>query len=327
MRLRSIASIAFILMLVLAACGSGSEEPASTTVAPPATSEKTPETTAVTTATTTTTATTPGPSGGEGIPAALAAALAKTTEINSGRMEGSFEIIGVEGLPTGTSLSLPFSGAFDNAAGLFTFTMDMSGMAGDLGEGVPPELADMFGVMEVRQIGDTTYMSWPFFSFLGVQTPWISMPTDESDSATAGFAAATPGNPADFLSAFENTNATIEELGRETIRGVETTHYLAVFDTETLLAQATPEERAEIEAQGPIPLDEMPMEIWIGDDGLVYRYVIDLAGETVEAPAGQGFDRMMMVFEMYDWGEAINVEVPPADQITEGSELDALFGP
>jgi hypothetical protein len=242
-------------------------------------------------------------------------------------MEGSFEIVGAEGMPTGTSISLPFSGAFDNAAELFTFTMDMTGMASDLGSEVPPELADMFGLMEVRQIGETTYMSWPFFQFLGVQTPWISMPTDESDSATAGFAAATPGNPADFLASFENTNATIEELGRETVRGVETTHFLATFDTETLLAEATPEEIAEMQAQGPIPFDELPMEIWIGDDGLVYRYVIDLAAESFEASEGQGFERMRMVFEMFDWGQDINLEAPPADQVTEGAELDALIGP
>ena len=266
MKHRSFLLVIATLILVLAACGSGSEEVASTTAetaaAQPDSSEQPTQTTAAPT-TTTTAAPASDPSGGEGIPAALAAALSRTTEINSGRMEGSFEITGVEGLPTGTSLSLPFSGAFDNAAEVFTFTMDMTGMAGSLGGEIPPELADMFGVMEVRQIGDTTYVSSPFFSILGVQTPWISTPTDESDQTTAGFAAATPGNPADFLAAFKDTNATIEELGKETIRGVDTTHYLAVFDTETLLAQATPEERAEIEAQGPIPLQEMPMEIWI----------------------------------------------------------------
>jgi len=188
-------------------------------------------------------------------------------------------------------------------------------------------MAEMFGEMEVRQIGDTTYTRWPFFSFLGVTTEWIASPADDSELASAGFSAATPGNPADFFSFFEKTNATIEELGHEMVRGVDTTHYLAVFDTATLLEQATPEERAALEAQGPIPLDEMPMEIWIGDDGFIYRYVIDMTGETADATAGQGFERMVMVFEMFDWGEPIEVEVPPADQVTDESELETLFGP
>ncbi len=308
-------------LLVLAACGSDTSE--TTTDAPSTTVAI--ETTTTTEAPATTTTTLAISEAGDGIPAELAAALSQTTEVSSGRMEGSFEMIGIEGLASGSSLVLPFSGAFDNDAGIFTFTMDMSGMAGSLGEEVPPELADMFGVMEVRQIGETTYMSWPFFSFLGVQTPWISMPTDEGGFATDELTpGGTPANPADFLSLFEDTTATITEIGRETVRGVETTHWLAVFDTETLTA----EQRAELEAQsGAIPLEEMPMDIWIGDDGLVYRYVVDLAGDTVETAPGEGFERMVMTFEMFDWGEDIDVEAPPADQVTDASELEALFGP
>ena len=331
MNRRSFLLVTAALMLILAACGSGSEEVASTTAETPATqpdsSEQSTETTTAPT-TTTTAAPVSESAGGEGIPAALAAALSKTTEVNSGRMEGSFEIVGAEGIPDSTSVSLPFSGAFDNEAEIFTFSMDMTGLAGQLGGEIPPDMADMFGELRVLQVGETTYMSWPFFSFLGVQTPWVSMPSDETDSApTAGFGGATPGNPADFLSYLEKTNATIEEVGKETIRGVDTTHYLAIFDTETLLAEATPEERAEIEAQGPIPIEEMPMDIWIGDDGLVYRYVIDISGDTVEANPGEGFERMLMTFEMYDWGSDINIEIPSADQITDSSELEALFGP
>ncbi len=319
----------FLLMatlLMLAACGSDSGT-TSTTSAPDAapTTVAAETTTTVTEPAPTTTTSLAGTEPGDGIPAELAAALSQTTDVTSGRMEGSFEMIGIEGLPSGTSLVLPFSGAFDNEAGIFTFTMDMSGMAGSLGEEVPPELADMFGVMEVRQIGETTYMSWPFFSFLGVQTPWISMPSDEGGFATDDLTpGGTPANPADFLSLFEDTNATITEIGREAVRGVETTHYLAVFDTESL----TPEQRAELEAQGgAVPLEEMPMDIWIGDDGLVYRYVVDLTGDTVEASPGEGFERMVMTFEMFDWGEDIDVEAPPADQVTDASELEALFGP
>lgn len=306
---RSLLLAALTSTLVLAACGSTTE---TTTTSEPAD-----------VVTTTTSTTTPPAADASGV---LAEALASTADFNSGQMEGSFEIVGIEGLASAGSILMPFSGAFDNEAGIFTFTMDMSGMAGDLGSDVPAELADMFGVMEVRQFGDTTYMSWPFFSFLGVQTDWISMPTEESGATTADFAGAAPGNPGDFLSYFGDTDASVTEIGRETVRGVETTHFLAVFDTEKLLAEATPEERAEIEAQGPIPLEEMPMDIWIGDDGLVYRYVVQMSGDTV-ADSDQGFEQMTMTFEMFDWGESIDVEEPSPDEVTEGSELDALFGP
>jgi hypothetical protein len=234
-------------------------------------------------------------------------------------MEGSITISGVPDLPGGDSLSIPFSGAFDNEAGNFSFIMDLTAMATQLGEEVPPEMAGFFGDMEIRTIGDTSYIRFPFFSlFLGAETEWIAAPAEEGMDAASGFGGASPGNPSDFLEAFGDANGTAEELGREEIRGVETTHYLVVFDMEELLENATPEERAELEAQGPLPIDELPMDLWIGDDGLVYKYVIEMDGSDL--PEGEAFESMIMVFEMYDYGEDIVIE--PPEEYTEMDSLD-----
>ena len=92
-----------------------------------------------------------------------------------------------------------------------------------------------------------------------------------------------------------------------------------------LLATATPEERAEIAAQGPLPFDELPLHLWISDDGLVYRYVLQFSGDSVQTAPGEGFDMMTMTFEIFDYGTAINIEEPPANEVTDAAELGGLI--
>ncbi|MFQ5554002.1 MAG: hypothetical protein ACE5GC_01365, partial [Acidimicrobiia bacterium] len=104
------------------------------------------------------------------------------------------------------------------------------------------------------------------------------------------------------------------------------TRLTVTFDIERLLETATAAEREKLAAQGSLPMDELPMDIWIGDDGLVYRYQIEIDGTDIGVTDGQGFDRMAMMFEMWDCGEAIDVAPPPADQITSAEDL-ALFDP
>lgn len=322
------------LLVVLAACGGDDAVDTTATAAAPATTVATATTqpaetttTVAETTTTTTIAETTTTSGGGGEPSALQDALLETAEVTSGRMEGSFVMEGIEGLPGGIEISMPFAGAFDNAKQTFEFSLDMSGFAAALGEEMPPGFEDAFGVMEIRQIGDVAYMRFPLFSlFLGPDVEWIEIPAEEASSTAGGFGAATPANPSDFLAAFEEADADIVEIGPEQVRGIDTMRYLVTFDMEKLLEQATPEERAELEAQGPLPFDELPMDLWIGaDDGLIYKYVMDIDGATVPAAPGEGFDRMVMTFEMYDYGADIVVEAPPADQITPGDALGDFF--
>lgn len=251
--------------------------------------------------------------------------LGATAEATTGRMEGEFVMVGVEGVPDGGPITLSFTGEFDNEAGLFAFRMDMSEALGGMGDEIPPEMLELFGdlTMEVREIGETTYMRFPLFSFLGVTTEWVSMPTDEG--VADDLAGAAPSNPTDFLDAFGDADAEAEELGTETVRGVETNHFRVVIDTESLLEDATPEQLEQLEAQGPLPQGELPVEVWVGDDGLIHRYVVTYDGSSVETAPGEGFEEMTITIEMYDYGTDIGVEAPPPDQVTDSAELGGLF--
>jgi hypothetical protein len=277
--------------------------------------------------TTTASVTTTAPGEGESSEiTAIRAAFAASADVTSGRMEGTIEVTGLDPSQGMTEMVLPFGGAFDNESGDFSFYMDMSGVADAAGDEIPEEFADLFGEMEVRQIGDTSYVKFPFFGmFLGADTPWISMPADESDP-TGGFTMTSPGNPSEILGSFEDAGATVEVIGSESVNGVAATHYRVVFDTETLLAEATPEELAQLESQGPIPVDSLPMDVWISDDGLVVRFVMEIDGDSVETDPEESFGHMSMRYDMFELNSAITIEQPPPGEVTDVEDLEFAFG-
>ncbi len=330
---RRISIVLTVLVLVVSACADG-DTTSEDTVAPDAGSTSATNTEAVASTTVPAPTTTDAPATTTSVAenaesdeiTALRAAFAASADVTSGRMEGSIEITGFDAAVGIGEIVMPFGGSFDNESGDFSFYMDMSGMAAAAGDEIPAEFGDLFGEMEVRQIGETSYVKFPFFGmFLGADTPWISMPADGSDP-TGGFAMTSPGNPSEILGSFEDAGASVEVIGSDAVNGVNATHYRVVFDTETLLAEATPEERAELEAQGPIPLDELPMDVWISEDGLVVRFIMEIDGDSIETEPGEGFGHMSMRYDMFELNSPIVIEPPPADEVTDVDDLEFAFG-
>ena len=238
-------------------------------------------------------------------------------------MEGAIVITGPEGMPAGTELGIEFTGEFA-ANGDSTFIVDLSEAANAApgGEGIPPEFADMFGEMEVRTIGDTSYLRFGLFSMLGIETEWVSMPASDAGSTAASFGA-NPVNPADIMSTFGPGVSDPQDLGRETIRGVETTHYAVVVDIDEITAEADAAALEELEGIGTdLPTGEIPLDFWVGDDGNVYRFSMEFDGA---ATPDATFESMTMTWEMFDYGASIEIVAPPTDQVTDGSDLTTMF--
>jgi len=326
-----------VLVLVVSACaegdvsvddaagGNSGETSATTTAA--GIDESTTSTSVAVSTTTDSPATTTSVAGDADSPEinAIRAAFVASADVTSGRMEGSIEVTGLDPSKGITEMVIPFGGAFDNASGDFSFSMDMSGVAAS-DEEIPPDIAELFGELEVRQIGDIAYVKFPFFNmFLGAETPWIAMPADEGDP-TGGFTMSSPGNPSEILGSFEDAGATVEVIGTETVNGVNAKHYRAVFDTEALLAQATPEERERLEAQGPLPVDSLPMDVWISDEGLVVRFIMEIDGDSVDTEPGESFDQMLMRYDMFDLNSGVTIDPPPPDEVTAVQDLEPSFG-
>ncbi len=330
-------AIAAAFALVLAACGGGTaDDPAETTIAPvtteaavtttlSATTDAPETTTTLPTLDVTSTTTAAAPSSEAG--AALTQAMNQTAAVTSARYEGEMRITGVED-PTLAidEFTMGFSGAY-TAEGSFSMIMDLSSLAEVAGEDLGG-FEDLFGAMEIRVVDGVGYMSMPLFTmFTGYE--WVQFPEDESGELTEGFTGgANPSNPSDFLTAMKDADAEVVEIGRELVRDVETTHYSATVNVAKLTENATPEERAEIEAQiGASGIEELPFDVWIGDDGILRRYQFAISGADMEPAAGGGeFESMVMIMEMFDIGTEVVIEAPPAEDVAPEDALVDLFG-
>lgn len=326
------------LSLVMAACGGGadttttapagdSQTPATTSAPATTAGTETPGTTTAP-ATTMAPATTSAPKADNAELAAFYAAIAETTEINSAQMEGKFTIVGAEGLPSDQPLTMGFSGAFDNTTGDYAMSIDLGGMlesAAGLGEEIPPEFADMFSAMEIRQIGDTAYINFPFITmFLGVDTEWLSVPAEESDDVSGFTGGFVPTNPTDMLASFEGVDATIEDLGRETIRGAETTHYRVTVDA-AALAESDPDALEGLGAGDLSQITDLPIHFWIDDDGLLHKFEFAVDGADVIAEPGEEFESMVVTFEIYGYNEPVSIEAPDPATVTDADDLGDMF--
>jgi hypothetical protein len=242
-------------------------------------------------------------------------------------MEGLIQVSGTDPATGPIDFEMPFAGAFDDEANAFSFSMDMSGLAAAAGDDeIPLGFGDMFGEMEFRQIGDIVYIKFPFISaFLGADTPWLSMAAEEGSSTTQSFTMGAPGDPTEMLQALEDADGSVEDLGLDEVNGTTATHYRVTFDVETLLEEATPEERAQLEAGGPLPTDVLPMDIWVTEDGYVVRYVMEL--DATQLDESDGLEHMSIRYDLFDLGEAITIEAPPADEVTAADELGGVFNP
>jgi hypothetical protein len=103
-------------------------------------------------------------------------------------------------------------------------------------------------------------------------------------------------------------------VGDEEVRGVETTHYRGTVDLERLAerlsGKAGQSYRRIIELTGQ---SSVPVEVWIGEDGLTRRL-------RYEQKLGTG-TAMELTEEFYDFGVEVDVSPPPATEVVDLTQL------
>jgi len=61
----------------------------------------------------------------------------------------------------------------------------------------------------------------------------------------------------------------------------------------------------------------VPVDVWIGNDGLVRRVQIGVSGLHATTPSTSGDLGGTMTMEFFDFGQPVDITVPPADQVFE----------
>ena len=122
-----------------------------------------------------------------------------------------------------------------------------------------------------------------------------------------------PSQALDFL---RGANGDFHEVGSEQIRGEATTHYKGTIDLQQVANEAPAELRSQYERLFELSQQKtVPMDVWIGDDGLVHKVAF-----TQEIPNGGS---VAIEEEFYDFGTDEQVREPPADEVLD---ITALLG-
>jgi hypothetical protein len=243
--------------------------------------------------------------------------------------EGSFRmaITGTSELPEeagGGRLNFSATGAIDATSKLGEATFTFSGEGGQA-EAISGSMGEMDVVYDFTE-GFVMYMNWPFFR---EQIPnakkWLRMDLqkigEEMGFDLAGLMQAGQGNPLQGLDYLKGASD-IQEVGEETIRGIDTTHYEAVVEFDSL-AETSPDVADSLENLKELTgIEEIPMEVWLDADGLPRRveYVFDY-NPSDDAPVGTPSGQMEIANEFFDYGVDLDIEVPPSSEVTDLYEL------
>ena len=243
--------------------------------------------------------------------AALSEALGNAFEIDTVHEEFRMSF-------SGGGEEFSFSGAadIDNARQRASLSMDL----GTLG-----------GTMDMIVDEGVTYMRSPIMGG-HVDTEWVRMDLAAIDPAAAarfggGFGGVTDASS--YVALFAGV-VDARATGEEIVGGVPTTHYAGTIDvvkaSEALAevigeeAGAGSEEQLEqaILQLKLLGLRRLPFDAWIDEDGLLRRerFSMDLG----LFPGTEG-GAMEMTVDFSDYGEPVDIQVPPRSKVTDVTEL------
>jgi hypothetical protein len=220
--------------------------------------------------------------------------------------------------------SFSFSGvaAVDNAHQRADMTLDMGLLGGE---------------MKMLMDEGVVYMNSPMFRDAG--TDWVridpSKLTPEQAAQVGGFGAGTT-DPAAYAGLFAGV-FDVQAAGEEQIDGVSTVHYRGTIDLTKVLRNfgdvvgqevddATKEQlEAAVDQFEALGIDDrIPFDIWIDEESLPRRMKISMDfGDLVP---GSDEAKMDMTVDYSDFGEPVEVQIPPESEVTDLTDVIATQG-
>ncbi len=232
---------------------------------------------------------------------AVATAATQTTA-QSADMSMSIDVK-LMGLQEGVTAN----GAFDFAHKLGTMTMTI------------PVNGTQYTEQEIMD-GSTVYVNvGGLSSGLAPTKPWISVPTSQLNSSGS---ALNTLDPTSLLQQLQSSGGTVTSLGQTTYQGTSVTEYAATLPASAMMGQVGKLPSSLQQSVSGLNLPDMHMNIYVTQDNLlkalsVPSYSVSFSGQTMSIG-------MTMVLSNY--GTAVNVTPPPADQVQPLSQLGGGLG-
>ncbi len=193
-----------------------------------------------------------------------------------------------------------------------------------------PSLGMMPGgdVELIVDAGPVVYVKAPMLAaFIPATTPWIkvdpaALPQKDGELGHA----AEVFDPAAVLGAIEAA-LTVEEIGADPVGDADATRYRASVDLVALLPMLadlsdenpSPAEMQEAEDQlRKVGMETLPIDLWVDADGYLtqVRFALDLTDLEPSRPTS-----FALTVTFSDIGEDIQIDVPPASQVTDVTDL------
>jgi hypothetical protein len=230
---------------------------------------------------------------------------------DSARVSGSIDVEIKSGRDAGERVEFPFSGSVDNRTLSGSFTFDLSGLDLPSASGSFEEiLTDGALYVSIGSLNPKIEDALGGKHWVKVETkdiPGFDSQTDETD-------------PSSTLDGLRGVSNIVDEVGRSTVRGVDTTHYRATIDVGKALTQVPPTQRDRLaNAFSKFKSPTIPVDVCIDSDGLPRKYAL-----TIDVTQKGGTAHLRESFEFYDYGVSVRVKAPPADDVADYSELKDL---
>jgi hypothetical protein len=223
----------------------------------------------------------------------IAAAAAKTSE--QGSVEADFKI-------SGAGVSGSGSGVFDTGgdrSGQLTMKVSV--------RGTPVPIDSIIA-------GNVLYLRSSAFSQFGLSgdKQWIKLDLGQLarqrglDLNNLTNTSPTPNSALSYL----RGAGKVQEVGREPVNGVDTTHYKTIVDLERAVARTSGSTRRSlkrvIQTSGA---RKIPIDVWVDDKGFIRRV-------QYAQPSGGG--RVVRVtMNLHDFGAPVSIKPPPADSVVD----------
>jgi len=207
-------------------------------------------------------------------------------------------------------------------AGSITAAGDMKFAGAESAEQMTMTLPGV-GDMQMVLIGKTIYMKIPS-SLAGLAggsptstKPWMKIDLNGSSALAKSLGStgnlASQTDPSQLINQIAKAG-TITSVKSETLDGVATMHYAITVNVQKMLTITdTTMDPAEKQAMSTLGVTSVPFDIWMNSDNLPVKVTMKIAVPGVTT--GGGASEVDMTVTYSNWGESVNIQAPPADQV------------
>jgi hypothetical protein len=179
--------------------------------------------------------------------------------------------------------------------------------------------------MEQRLVGRTMYMKMPSLTQLGGGSgkPWLKISLDELgkksgmniDELLQQSQQMDPVQNTKMLTASKDAR----EVGKETIDGVQTTHYTGTYRMSDAISKLSPEtQEAYRKSLGTTGTQAMNFDLWVDGRQLPRQMTM----KSLESEGGT----MTMTMKYRDFGKPVQLTEPPASEVTDFGQMMNRLG-